>query len=82
MANYQISERSLGGYRAAVTRKLSSAKTAIGVANPVFVTVKSNVELLQARWSKYLEIWDIFISERDNLDDDAYSALEKKACRI
>ena len=78
MATFKISDRSLGGYRAAVTRKLSSAKTAISVANPVLVTVKSNVELLQARWSKYLEIWDEYISERESLSDDAYAVLEKK----
>ena len=51
MSNFHISDRSL-----AVTRKLSSSKAAISVANPVLVTVKSNVELLQARWSKYLDV--------------------------
>ena len=64
MSNFHISDRSLAGYRAAVTRKLSSSKAAISVANPVLVTVKSNVELLQARWSKYLDVWDQYISER------------------
>ena len=78
MSNFHISDRSLAGYRAAVTRKLSSSKAAISVANPVLVTVKSNVELLQARWSKYLDVWDQYISERDSLEDAAYSALTKK----
>ena len=78
MTEFQISDHSLGGYRAAVTRKVSSAKAAINVANPVLVTVKSNVEMLQARWSKYLEVWDEYISERDSLGDAAYAALEKK----
>ena len=40
MSNFHISDRSLAGYRAAVTRKLSSSKAAISVANPVLVTVK------------------------------------------
>ena len=76
MSNFHISGRSLAGYRTAVTRKLSSSKAAISVANPVLVTVKSNVELLQAR-SKYLNVWDQYISERDSLEDAAYSALTK-----
>ena len=64
--NFHISDCSLAGHRAAVTRKLSSSKTAISVANTVLVTVKSNVELLRARWSKCLDVWDQYISERDS----------------
>ena len=46
MTTYKISEQSFRGYKAAVTRKLTSASAACRVASLVLMTVKANVELL------------------------------------
>ena len=78
MAPFKITDNSLRGFKGSVTRALSSTQGAIGVASPVLLTVKSNVETLQQRWSKYLDVWDQYISERSSLPDDEFTELEKK----
>ena len=75
---FKITDNSLRGFKGSVTRALSSAQGAVGVASPVLLTVKSNVETLQTRWSKYLDVWDQYISERSSLPDDEFTELEKK----
>ena len=70
MATFKITDNSLRGFRGSVTRTLSSAQGTIGVASPVLLTVKSNVEALQTRWNKYLDVWDQYIAERCSLPDE------------
>ncbi|XP_064087333.1 uncharacterized protein LOC135201986 [Macrobrachium nipponense] len=77
MANFKITDLSLNGFKGAVSRALHSGTAAIGVVSPTLMTVKSNVETLQNRWNKYVEVWDQYISERDSLSDDEFDALEK-----
>ena len=75
---FKITDNSLRGFKGSVTRALSSAQGAVGVASPVLLTVKSNVETLQTRWSKYLDVWDQYILDRGSLPDDEFAKLEKK----
>ena len=78
MTTFKITDNSLRGFKASVTRALSSTQGTIGVGSPVLLTVKSNVETLQTRWSKYLDVWDQYICERGSLPDDEFAKLEKK----
>ena len=78
MATFKITDNSLRGFKGSVTRALSSTQGAISVGSPVLLTVKSNVETLQSRWSKYLDVWDQYIFERGSLPDEEFAKLEKK----
>ena len=75
MATFKITDNSLRGFKGAVTRALSSTQGAINVGSPVLLTVKSNVETLQNRWSEYLDVWDQYILERGSLPDDEFAKL-------
>ena len=75
--DYQVSDRSLAGFKAAVTRQINNC-TASTTQRPNHLNVRKNIELLENRWRKYEENSDIYISERESeLDDSEFDRITK-----
>ena len=81
MSNYEVSYRSLAGFKAAVTRQLNNCiASTTGTSN--ILSVQSDLEILINRWRKYEDSWGVFILEREPiLDDVRYKLLcDNHAC--
>ena len=75
--DYKVSDRSLAGFKAAVTRQINNC-TASTTQRPNHLNVRKNIELLENRWKKYEENSDIYISERESdLDDSEFDRITK-----
>ena len=80
---YVVSDRSLGGYRGAVTRVFNALSTALNVDSPGVITIKTKSELLSNRWDNYIRAWDEYIAEREgDLTQEKYDALDDKHARF
>ena len=72
-------QRSISGYRAAVTRQINNCKASVDGQNVSYLNVKNDLDTLIDRWNKYENKFENFlISKQDDLDDADYKTLEDR----
>ena len=74
--DYNVSDRSLSGFKGAVTRQLNNAEKSATAPIPNFLSLESDLNLLTSRWTKYESKFTEYLHERElDLNDVDYNLL-------
>ena len=74
--DYNVSDRSLSGFKGAVTRQLNNAEKSATALVPNVPSLDADINLLISRWAKYESKFTEYLQERElDLDDNDYNLI-------